>query len=157
MTQPAFTIRPGTPSDADALTGFAVAMGMETEGKRLDPGAVRVATLAALEDPTKALFFVAESEGKAVGSLMVTYEWSDWENGDYWWIQSVYIDPAWRRKGIYRALYRHVYYEGERRGDVVGIKLYVYKDNHRAMKTYESLGMKKAPHFIYEVMLPGWE
>ncbi|MDA1188343.1 MAG: GNAT family N-acetyltransferase [Chloroflexi bacterium] len=153
MSQLGFTIRPATLNDVDTLTRFAVEMAMETEGHKIEAESVKIATLAALNDSGKAIFFVAEVGSRVVGSLMVTYEWSDWENGDYWWIQSVYVSPPSRRQGIYRGLYNHVVAEAKRQGDVVGVKLYVYKDNLKAQKTYETLGMKRAPHYIYEIML----
>src|SRR3546814_7375427 len=103
------TIREAVAADRDWLADCAVVMALETEHKRLEPGTVRAGIDAGIADPAKARYFVAaDGDGAPVGTLMLTREWSDWRNGDWWWMQSVYVVPAWRRQGVFAALYRHV-------------------------------------------------
>jgi ribosomal protein S18 acetylase RimI-like enzyme len=105
-------------------------------------------------DPSKGLYYIAESTGKIAGQLMITYEWSDWRNATFWWIQSVYVHPEYRNHGVFRALYRFIETIARTHGDVCGVRLYVEKENDRAQKTYEALGMK---HSHYEMMEMGLE
>jgi GNAT superfamily N-acetyltransferase len=95
-----------------------------------------------------------ETIGSAVGTLMFTREWSDWRNGDWWWIQSVYVAPEHRRQGVYRALYRHVEQLARATPDVIGLRLYVERDNQRAQQTYTALGMVDAGYRIFEAEFP---
>jgi ribosomal protein S18 acetylase RimI-like enzyme len=105
---------------------------------------------AGLADPGKACYFVAEDGGTVVGQLMVTYEWSDWRNGWIWWVQSVYVRPDYRRRGVFRALYRHVHQAAVAERGVVGLRLYVEQDNHRAQEVYRRLGMERTRYFVLE-------
>ena len=100
--------------------------------------------------PVLARYFVAEQDGVPAGTLMFTFEWSDWRNGLWWWIQSVYVPPEFRRRGVYRALYAHVRALAEADAGVCGIRLYVENDNRIARSTYEALGMQDAHYRIYE-------
>jgi ribosomal protein S18 acetylase RimI-like enzyme len=148
-----FSIRPATPRDHDALVAGNAAMAEETEGKALDLTKLRPGVLRALTDASAARYFVAvarngDDDGAVVGQIMITTEWSDWRNGFFYWIQSVYVVPAWRRRGVYRALHAHVVDDARARADVVGVRLYVEPHNERAQKTYRSLGM----HKTYDVM-----
>jgi len=146
-------IRPGRIGDLDTLARFAVAMAQEVEGKHLDPAVVRAGTEAMLRSKGKGFFRVAEAGDQIVGSLMVTYEWSDWNNKNQWWIQSVYVAPSWRRKGVYRALYEDLVKEAKDRSDVSNIYLYAHKDNVTAQKTYAALGMSLSKYLMYELVL----
>ena len=147
-------IREATPADRDWLADCAVAMALETEHKRLDPGVVRAGVAAGIADPAKARYFVAvDADGTRAGTLMLTREWSDWRNGDWWWIQSVYVVPAQRRRGVFAALYRHA--EALARGapGVIGLRLYVERGNEAARRTYAALGMVDAGYDILEASL----
>lgn len=148
------TIRAARPDDAALLAQWAIAMAWETEHKRLDPDTVHRGVRAAFEQPARGLYFIAECvvDGVAipVGTLMITYEWSDWRCGDWWWIQSVYVAPEHRRRGVYRALYDHVHALAVARPGVCGLRLYVERDNANAQRTYESLGMRDAGYAMYE-------
>jgi ribosomal protein S18 acetylase RimI-like enzyme len=148
-------IRPATADDADFLARGNAAMALETEHKRLAPAVVGAGVRAALADPAKGLYFVAERDGQRVGQLMFTYEWSDWRNGTFWWIQSVYVVPAARRSGVFRALFRHL--EERARGDasVCGIRLYVDRDNERAQATYRRCGLEDGGYRVMEVDYSG--
>jgi len=125
-------------------------MAKETEGKTLDPEVIRKGVERALADPDRGFYLVADLDGRTVGSLFVTREWSDWRNGWFWWIQSVFIDSEARRKGVYRALHEEVRRQAREAGDVVGIRLYVEKQNERAQLTYQSLGMAETYYLLYE-------
>ena len=151
-------IRPAHLADATLLAGWAAAMALETEGKQLDAGVVHAGVAAGIADPAKARYFVAmqdaplagaETVGVPVGTLMLTTEWSDWRNGDWWWIQSVYVPPEHRRKGVFAALYRHVEALARESPGVVGLRLYVERDNAAAQRTYESLGMQDEGYRIF--------
>lgn len=155
----AIRIRDAQPADCDWLADCNSAMALETEHKQLDHDTVRAGVAAGLDDPTKARYFVAmcdattagrETLGVAVGTLMLTREWSDWRNGDWWWIQSVYVAPEHRRGGVFAALYRHVEQAARTTPGVIGLRLYVEKANANAQRTYASLGMVDAGYAIYE-------
>ena len=143
-------IRPARAEDADLLARWAQAMALETENKILPDADVRPGIARGIADPTLARYFVAERDGVPAGTLMFTFEWSDWRNGLWWWIQSVYVPPEFRRQGIYRALYAHVRALAQADAGVCGIRLYVEKDNRNARSTYEALGMQDAHYRIYE-------
>lgn len=125
-------------------------MALETEGKQLDARTLRGGVEAVFDDSKKGFYVVAEADGVIVGGLMVTYEWSDWRNGWFWWIQSVYITPGYRGKGIYRMLYDFVKKKAARENDVCGFRLYVEKENESARKVYEKLGMEASHYLMYE-------
>lgn len=154
MTQ-APTIRKAELRDAAAIAGFNSAMALETEGKALLPERVNPGVLRLLNDPSLGFYVVAEQAGNVVGSLMVTNEWSDWRNGLFWWIQSVYIVPAARRQGVYRALYDFVRDMARADPGICGFRLYVEKDNTTAQRTYSSLGMEPTDYLVYEELKAG--
>lgn len=143
-------IRRARNEDVDALVGFNEAMALETEGKSLETGTLRRGVEAIFGDPNKGFYIVAEDLGKIIGGLMVTFEWSDWRNGWFWWIQSVYIMPEARGRRIYSQLYDFVKREAENAGNVCGFRLYVERENAHAQKVYEKVGMEKAYYVMYE-------
>ncbi|MCU1290594.1 MAG: GCN5-related N-acetyltransferase [Acidobacteria bacterium] len=143
-------IRTAEKRDVSLLVEFNQAMAMETEGKKLDAETLRGGVEAVFNDSKKGFYVVAESGGEIVGGLMVTYEWSDWRDSWFWWIQSVYIMPEYRGRGIYRMLYEHVKQKAAAEKDVCGFRLYVEKENLRAQKVYEKLGMESSHYLMYE-------
>lgn len=154
-----YRIRPAIPADAPLLAQWAQAMAWETEHKRLDAGTVLAGVAAGIADPARARYFLAmqdapvaghETLGVAVGTLMLTSEWSDWRNGDWWWIQSVYVPGDHRRRGVFAALYRHVEAQARATPGVVGLRLYVERGNAAAQRTYAALGMRDAGYDILE-------
>ena len=145
------TIRQATPEDVDALVTFQLAMAQETEGKGLDPDLLRAGVAAVFQSTDKGFYIVAEMEGRSVAGLLVTYEWSDWRNATFWWIQSVYVDQASRRRGVYRAMHDHIFSAAKSREDVCGVRLYVERTNLVAQQTYVSLDMAKSHYDLYEV------
>lgn len=142
-------IRPATSADIPHLVTWNAAMAWETEAKRLDLAVLERGVTAVLDEPRRGFYLMAEREGLAVGSLLVTYEWSDWRCGDFWWIQSVYIAPEARRGGVFRALYGDVA-ERARINGAVGLRLYVETENNRAQATYAGLGMERCHYLMYE-------
>jgi len=151
----ATTTRPATANDIESLAAWACAMAQETEGKRLDDDTVRRGIQAVLEQPARGRYLIAEVDGSRAGTLMLTYEWSDWRCADWWWIQSVYVDPAFRRRGVFAALYSQVKFEAEAAAPTVcGLRLYVERENAAAQRTYASLGMSESHYRLYEYGLP---
>ena len=146
-------IRSAIATDAQTITDFNAAMALESEGITLDLSILRDGVAAALADPGKAFYLLAEAAGGPVGQLMVTTEWSDWRNGWIWWIQSVYVVPERRRQGVYRSLYARLTEMANDRGDIRGMRLYVMRDNHRAKRTYEACGMSHSHYDLYETEL----
>ncbi len=132
-----------------------VAMALEAEHKRLDPGTARAGAHAVFADAGRGRYFVAEQDSRVVGQLMITYEWSDWRNGVFWWIQSVYVEPGARRCGVFRALYAHVETLAKADSGVCGMRLYVDRDNHRAQQTYRRCGMHDGGYLVMEVDYSG--
>ena len=149
------SVRAARPEDSGFLAAGNVAMALEAEHKRLDPATVDRGVRAVLEDPARGRYYVAEQHGRPVGQLMVTYEWSDWRNGCFWWIQSVYVLPEARRGGVFRALFRNLEYVARSDGGVCGIRLYVDRDNHRARETYRRCGLVDAGYAVMEVDYSG--
>ncbi len=143
-------IRDAAAADVPLLVRWAQAMAFETEGKRLADDELGPGVARGIAEPALARYFVAEIAGKPVGTLMLTTEWSDWRNGLWWWIQSVYVAPEARRRGVYRALYAHVRALAEADPGVCGLRLYVERENLAAQRTYAALGMRDAHYLIYE-------
>ncbi len=143
-------VRLAGPEHLDALAGFNLAMARETEGRELDAGLLHAGVEAVLDHPEHGFYVVAERDGQPLGGLLVTYEWSDWRNALFWWIQSVYVVPEHRRLGVYSAMHRYVTGEAQRRG-VCGLRLYVDKDNRAAQQVYTSLGMYHARYDLFEI------
>ena len=147
-------IRLATPADAQALIEFNAAMALETERKELLPEVIGAGVRSLLANPAAGFYVVAEQDG-VIGSLMITREWSDWRNGTFWWIQSVYVRPQFRRQGVYTHLYRHVQDLASQDPAVCGFRLYVERENDRAQKTYAALGMKQTGYLVFEELKPG--
>ncbi|HVJ69640.1 MAG TPA: GNAT family N-acetyltransferase [Caulifigura sp.] len=148
-----FSIRLAQPGDAEVITRFNCLLAEETEDTRLHPPTVLAGVKQLLADPAKGRYLVAEIDRRVVGQLAHTREWSDWRNGDLWWIQSVYVHADYRGAGVFRGLYEHLERLAEDAGNVVGIRLYVEKHNDKAQSAYGRLGLVKTD---YEVMQKIW-
>jgi len=148
-----FSMRIGIPADRDVLAGFNRAMAQETENRALEPAVVEKGVAFLLENPIYGFYLLCESGPEVLGTAMVTTEWSDWRDGFFWWIQSVYVKPDSRRKGVYRALYDEVRRLARTRSDVLGFRLYVEKDNHIARTVYTTLGMEETSYRLYEAVM----
>lgn len=145
------TVRHARPEDLSTLVGFNAAMAEQTEDVALDRERLTRGVEAVLKDPQRGRYLVAERDGRPLGALMLTREWSDWRDGWFWWIQSVYVDPGARRQGVYRALHGRVQELARQAGDVVGLRLYVETENRGAAATYEAVGMRRACYELFEV------
>jgi ribosomal protein S18 acetylase RimI-like enzyme len=143
------TVRPARPDDADTIVAYNAAMAWETEKHTLDPAVLSRGVRGALADPAKARYFVGEIDNRVAGMLMLTLEWSDWRDGEIWWIQSVYVHPDFRRAGVFKAIYRHVE-QLARQNNAVGLRLYVEKHNTPAQATYANLGMSLSHYLLME-------
>ena len=142
-------ISTGTYKDIEAITGFQIAMALESEGTILDSERVHNGVTAVMEDDSKGTYIVAKIEGRPVASLMITREWSDWNNGWYWWIQSVYVMPEHRGQGIFRAMYTKVI-EMAKEKNIAQVRLYVDRHNTNAQTVYQKLGMEECHYLMYE-------
>jgi ribosomal protein S18 acetylase RimI-like enzyme len=155
------TIRRGGSEDVAFIVAFSAAMAWETEQRRLDTARLREGTVSLLTTPSMGFFMVAEVQQTErttpVGQLMITYEWSEWRNGVFWWIQSVYVDPAWRRQGVFRRLLEEVLSSAKAAQDVCGVRLYVEQENRTAQAVYQRLGLSPSGYKVYEqdfVLIP---
>lgn len=144
-------VRSADLEDAQRIVLFNQAMARETEGRELDRKVLRKGVEALLKDPSRGRYFVAVKGEEVVGQVMITTEWSDWRNGEIWWLQSVYVSKRHRRHGIYRELHEHVR-EAARTGKAIGLRLYVERDNLPAQATYRTLGMEASQYLMFEEM-----
>jgi GNAT superfamily N-acetyltransferase len=146
------TYRDATLADATAILEFQIAMALETEEVVLDRSITGPGIHAVFADPSKGRYFIAEEDGRAIASLMITYEWSDWRNGTVWWIQSVFVTPGARKRGVYAGLYEHVKAMAEAEPAIRGIRLYVDNRNKPAQEVYARLGMEGEHYRVFEWM-----
>jgi len=142
-------VRNASITDAPLIADFNSAMALETEDLVLDPDLINPGVAAVIADGNKGQYWIAEREGRSIGQIMVTHEWSDWRNGMFLWIQSVYVEASHRRHGVFTLLYRHVESLGQRPG-YCGVRLYMIDGNDRARKTYEQLGMVRHGYSVFE-------
>ncbi len=144
-------------ADAAALSLFNQNMALETEGIELIPEIIDAGVKTMIENPQMGFYLVAEDNGVIAAALMTTTEWSDWRNGLFWWIQSVYVLPEYRRQGLYRKLYEEVKRLAANESNVCGFRLYVEHENVAAQKTYRALGMDETQYKLYEELKTGIE
>jgi ribosomal protein S18 acetylase RimI-like enzyme len=144
-----FAVSRGEVCDIDSIVQFQADMAMESEGCVLDKEKVIKGVTAAMLDDSKGIYWVAKYEGRTIGSLMITREWSDWNNEWYWWIQSVYVTPEYRKQGVYKAMYQKVK-DAAKENNVSQIRLYADKTNLSAQKAYQSLGMHVSHYLMFE-------
>ncbi len=147
---PQFQIRRATLNDARTISDFNRAMAQETEHRELPEQIISNGVKRLMARPEYGFYIIAEKDNAVVGTLMVTTEWSDWRDGLFWWIQSVYVSPEFRRQGVYRQMYQHIKHEASTTADVCGFRLYVEKDNTIAQQTYQTLGMGETDYQLYE-------
>ena len=144
-------IRTAIPTDVQTIAQFNSAIADETEHLHLEMERLLKGVSGMFEDPSRGFYLVAEIDGTIVGQLMITYEWSDWRNGVFWWIQSVYVKKEFRAKKIFSSLYHHIHSMAKEQPNICGIRLYVEKENELAHIIYEKLGMKKTDYDLLEV------
>ena len=152
-----FAVRSATAADLDTIVDFNARLAEESEGISLDRETLREGVRALLEDSARGSYYVACADGGGVGQMMHTREWSDWRNGDIWWIQSVYVHPDHRRRGVCRALYAHLKALSASDPGVVGLRLYVERENGVAQATYARLGMRMAGYLVMQDLHGGDE
>lgn len=145
-------IRPGAPEDARWIIDFNMKMAAETEGKELDFDLLSRGVQAVFSQPERGFYLLAWSGNTAVGCLLVTMEWSDWRNGEFWWLQSVYVKKEFRRQGVFKAMYEMARKQAEQSENVCGFRLYVERDNIRAQRTYGRLGMEETAYKMMETL-----
>ena len=143
------TITRGETSDIDAIVRFQADMAMESEGIMLDMCRLTSGVTSAMKDESKGTYLVARANGTPIGSLMLTREWSDWNNQWYWWIQSVYVMPEYRKKGVYKAMYATLKDMAQENG-VSQIRLYADRTNLTAQQVYQRLGMRESHYLMFE-------
>lgn len=143
-------IRKARLTDSAVIADFNSRLAWETEKLRLNSAIVGRGVRALLKDATKGTYFVAEANDVVIGQLLITYEWSDWRNGQFWWVQSVYVAAEFRQSGVFHALFSHIQKLAQSRRDVCGLRLYVEKNNRRAQQAYDRLGMTYTHYEIYE-------
>ncbi len=143
-------IRRANVKDAAVVVEFNSLIAGETEHRSLDQKILLRGVRAILGNPGKGLYFVAVVDGVIAGQIMITYEWSDWRNGTFWWIQSVYVRKDFRQRGVFRALYEHVENLAKKNKGVCGLRLYVERHNERAQSTYEKMGMRRTIYEMFE-------
>jgi GNAT superfamily N-acetyltransferase len=144
------SIRPATLPDLATVVEFNLRLAEESEGKALDRGLLEPGVAAALTDPAKGPYLLAVRDGRPVGQMAYTFEWSDWRNGWFWWIQSVYVRPEARRQGVFRALFEELVRSARHAGNVIGIRLYVDAENEAGQATYRNLGLVKTNYGVME-------
>jgi GNAT superfamily N-acetyltransferase len=143
-------VRSAVPSDLPTIVDFNVRLAWETEHKRLDGPTIERGVRRALSEPALCRYFVAERAGDIVGQAMITIELTDWRDGVLWWLQSVYVAELHRGAGVFRAIFRHIQSLAKSDADVRGLRLYVERENERAQRVYEQLGMQPSGHLVYE-------
>jgi ribosomal protein S18 acetylase RimI-like enzyme len=143
-------IRQAELDDEEIVADFNCRLAWESEAKRLDLPTVRLGVREILSNSRHGRYFLACLDGRIVGQIMHTLEWSDWRNGDIWWLQSVYVHPDFRRSGVFRALMSHLQSEAAASPNVVGLRLYVEVHNTSAQETYKRLGLKTAGYVVME-------
>ncbi len=147
----AFHLRLADFRDLESLVTFNMALAWETEGRRLERALLRAGVESLLSDSSKGFYVVVEHPSAGIiGQLLITFEWSDWRNACFWWVQSVYVHEQWRRHGVFTQLYEYVLREGERQGNVAGIRLYVERDNVVAQGVYARVGLSSSPYKVFE-------
>jgi GNAT superfamily N-acetyltransferase len=144
------TIRPARREDAPAICVNNRATAEETEGRILDPSIAWKGVNALFDDPSRGFYLVAEREDQVIGQCMITYEWSDWRCGNFWWIQSVFVVPQYRRTGIFSEIFKEIFRLAQKHPEAAGLRLYVAHSNINAMKVYASLGMHESRYVLFE-------
>ncbi len=144
------TVRLARQTDIETIAAFNVAMARETEDKDLPGDRVCNGVRRLFDEPKHGFYVVAESGDAVVGSLMITYEWSDWRCGVFWWIQSVYVRPEFRKRGVFSMMHKFLKAAAAQETGVCGFRLYVEKNNAIARSTYEKLGLVEVYYRVYE-------
>ncbi|MBQ61465.1 MAG: GNAT family N-acetyltransferase [Gammaproteobacteria bacterium] len=143
-------IREARPEEVPVIAEFNQAMALETENKHLDGKVILAGVTRMIQDRELGFYLVALIEDDIAGCLGITTEWSDWRDGLFWWVQSVYVSPEFRGKGVFSKLYQRVKELAKRDKGICGIRLYAEKENERAIRTYRRLGMSVTDYRLLE-------
>ncbi len=154
MSETKILVRQANLDDVAIIAEFNIALCRETEHRELDRETVLKGVERFLSEPARGRYFVVTVDGQVVGQTAHTFEWSDWRNGEIWWIQSVYIHAEYRSKGLFRALFSHIKSLGEADSDCCGIRLYMERDNETARQSYLRLGFHEAGYEVFELLFP---
>jgi GNAT superfamily N-acetyltransferase len=154
MAQPTIEIRQAFSNDVETIAGFNIALCRETEGRELDPATVSEGVRRFVSEPARGRYYVALIDGDVVGQTAHTFEWSDWRNGEIWWIQSVYVHPSHRGRGVFSALFAHIKELAENDADCCGIRLYMERENETARQNYLRLGFIETGYEVFETLFP---
>lgn len=146
-------IRQAASTDVDTIARYNVALCRETEGRELDPATVTNGVKRFVSECHRGRYFVAVINGEVVGQTAYTFEWSDWRNGEIWWIQSVYVHPDFRSQGVFRTLFMHIKELAEADADCCGIRLYMEQENKTARESYRRLGFSETGYVVFERLL----
>ena len=151
-------IRRATLADVETISAFNAALAKETEGRRLDALLLLAGVESLLQDPIKGWYAVALSQAldadqpRIIGQILVTFEWSDWRNGYFWWLQSLYVEQEYRQQGVFRQLYNYVYEQAQANPEkVCGFRLYVERENHQAHSAYAHIGFQETVYQMHEI------
>ena len=150
-------IRPATLADLETVVRFNAAIAEESEGKILDDAILRRGVMALLNDAHKGFYTLVEDDGEVVGQTLITYEWSDWRNGWYWWIQSVYVRADRRKSKVFRSIFQFAVDQARAEGNVVAMRLYVEQENRSAQETYKRLGFQQMHFYLMQKLLDSSE
>ena len=156
-TQGQVNIRRATMADVDTISTFNAALARETEGRRLNDLLLRAGVESLLQDSSKGWYAVAVNslgvdQSKIIGQILITFEWSDWRNGYFWWLQSLYVDQHYRQQGIFRQLYEYVWEQAQANPEkVCGFRLYVERENHQAHQVYAKIGFQETMYRMHEI------
>ena len=137
-------------ADAALIADYNLALAKESENLTLEPSVVRQGVEAVLRDPAKGIYFAACEGAQLIGQLLVTYEWSDWRNGNFWWLQSVYVRPEFRARGVFKSLFAHLLAQAQSTPRTCGFRLYVDAHNSRARAVYHQLEFKTTEYQMLE-------
>jgi ribosomal protein S18 acetylase RimI-like enzyme len=146
------TIRNATPADIPVIVDFQVRLADETEGVKLDEALVTKGLEALFSDPSRGMYSIALLDKEIAGCHLITYEWSEWRNGNVWWIQSVYVKKSFRKLGVFKAMYDNLIGQIKKDPGILGLRLYVDKSNARAQEVYQSMGMNGEHYTVFEWM-----
>ncbi|MDP2424052.1 MAG: GNAT family N-acetyltransferase [Bacteroidales bacterium] len=149
MSKP-FYIREAVASESSLIASFQLKMALETENLMLNPIVLQNGVNAVFDDPAKGYYYVAQAGDEVIGCMLTTYEWSDWRNGAFVWLQSLWVEPKWRGKGVFKALYNHVKESVLRNENLKGMRLYVFHTNKQAQKVYGALEMGDESYRMFE-------
>ena len=152
MAQPILEIRQAISADVETIADFNIALCQETEKRDLDRAIVVKGVRRFVSEPARGRYFVALIGGEVVGQTAHTFEWSDWRNGEIWWIQSVYVHPLHRGCGVFRALFTHIKELGEADAECCGIRLYMERENAAARDSYLRLGFSETGYEVFELL-----